>query len=190
LAGGELTFVRFAKNNSDWYANLMKHVKFFAFTLFVAFIMALLEVQIEGRMGWAAALPTWRKILPFSFFGMFGYAGKPLTGYHLYLWILLLTLPHFAFFFTEWTPKKEFLLLSFYVFFTTFEGILWFLVNPAYGWQNFTPKRARWYRQEPWLGIPLEYYPRFIVGGILYWLANADIKVKALRLPKLRKKTH
>jgi hypothetical protein len=166
----------------------MKHVKFFVFALLIALVMALLEVQIEGKLGWAAGLPTWRKVLPISFFGMFGYAGKPLTGYHLYFWLLLFMLPHFVFLFTEWTPKKELYLLSFYIFFTTFEGIMWFLVNPAYGWKNFTPKLAKWYHKEPWfLGIPLEYYPRFAVAGVLYWLANANLKIKTFKFPKLQK---
>lgn len=146
--------------------------------------MALLEVQIEGPLGWAAGLPTWRIVLPFSIFGTFGFSDKPLTGYHLYLCLLLFVLPHFAFFFTKWSFKKELFVLSFYALFTTFEGIFWFLVNPAYGLAKFTPNGATWYRHEAWFIIPLEYYPRFIFGGILYWLANSKLEFKSFKLRK------
>ena len=149
--------------------------------------MALLEVQIEGPFGWAAGLPTWRIVLPFSIFGTFGFADKPLTGYHLYLCLLLFVLPHFAFFFTKWSLKKELFVLSFYALFTTFEGIFWFLVNPAYGLRNFTQDGVGWYRHETWLIVPLEYYPRFIFGGILYWLANSNIEFKSIKFLKPQK---
>lgn len=139
-----------------------------------AVFMALLEIQVEGSMGWAANLPTWRKTLPISVFGMFGYEKKPLTGYHLYLWLLLFVLPHFAFLFTSWDLKKEFYLLSFYTLFTTLEGILWFILNPAYGFKRFNPENVNWYHEVWVLGTPIEYWFRFLVGFIFYYLSYSD----------------
>ena len=61
------------------------------FLFLVATLLALLEVQIEGTNGWAAALPTWRAdgALVKAITG-----GRPITGYHVYLWLLLLALLH------------------------------------------------------------------------------------------------
>ena len=161
----------------------MKHLKFFAFVILVAVVMALFEIQIEGANGWAAALPTWRLNLNFSFLGMWGTGEKPLTGYHVYLWLFSFILPHFGFLFEKWTWKKELFLLAFYAFFTTIEGLLWFVLNPAFGWQKFHYGIA-WYKEFWLLGIPSEYWWRFAVASVLYLLANrnADKKDKAKRL--------
>jgi hypothetical protein len=149
---------------------MIKHLKFLVFILATAILMALLEIQIEGDGGWARNLPTWRLVLSGNFLGMFGDANKPLTGYHFYLWLLLLVLPHSAFLLVRWTPQREFSILACYVFFTTAEGLLWFVFNPAYGWQKFNPQVVSWY-DEPWiLGLPLEYYWRFGMGFLFYWL--------------------
>jgi hypothetical protein len=152
--------------------HMKKHLQFFTFTLAVAILMALLEIQIEGDGGWARNLPTWRLVLNGNLLGMFGDVNKPLTGYHLYLWLLLLVLPHLVFLFTEWNPQKECFILACYVLFTTAEGLLWFVLNPAYGWQKFNPQDVGWYDEIWILGLPLEYYWRFGAGLVLYWLGN------------------
>ena len=113
--------------------------------------MALLEVQIEGSNGWASNLPTWKIDLPLSVVGMWGGGEKPLTGYHSYLWLLTFGLPHFAFLFTKWNIKKEIYLISFYIFYSTVEGILWFAVNPFWGWRSFRKENIDWYQET--LGI-------------------------------------
>ena len=35
-------------------------LKLFIFSIVMAYIMAKLEIEIEGQHGWAAKLPTWR----------------------------------------------------------------------------------------------------------------------------------
>lgn len=150
----------------------MRHIKFIVASLIMAYVMALLEVQIEGASGWAADLPTWRKEVSFPIIGMWGYSGKPLTGYHTYLWIYSFLLPHFAFFFTKWSVKKELYLISFYVLFSTFEGLLWFYVNPAYGWGKFKKGDVSWYNEDWTLGIPTEYWYRFSFAIVIYLLSE------------------
>jgi hypothetical protein len=133
--------------------------------------MALLEVQIEGASGWAGNLPTWKKEIFLPIMGMWGKHAKPLTGYHLYLWLFSFSLPHVTFLFSKWSLKKELYLISFYIFFSTFEGLLWFVVNPAFGWRSFNPGLS-WY-QEKWIvGLPAEYWLRFTLGTILYIISQ------------------
>jgi len=50
-------------------------------------ILALWEIQIEGRDGWAAGLPAWRKEtgLLVKITG-----GRPVTGYHVYMTLFLI----------------------------------------------------------------------------------------------------
>ena len=146
----------------------MKHFKFFGFALIIAVFLALLEVQIEGATGWAGNLPTWRKEVFLPILGMWGKHAKPLTGYHLYLWLFSFSLPHIAFLFSKWSVKKELYLISFYIFFSTFEGILWFIFNPAYGLAGFRPGVIHWYKEMWILGLPGEYWIRFTFAALLY----------------------
>lgn len=166
----------------------MKHLKFIFFALLIAIFMALLEIEIEGGGGWAANLPTWKINIHLPIVGMWsGYKGKPLTGYHLYLWLFSFFLTHVSFMFSKWTVKKELYLMSFYIIFTTFEGLLWFILNPAFGWNSFRSGNLSWYKEQWILGLPGEYWIRFGVGAMLYWLANENTKIKTFKLQKSKK---
>lgn len=159
----------------------LKHIKFFGFVILVAVIMALFEIQIEGANGWAAQLPTWRVNVHFPLLGFWWNSkGKPLTGYHLYLWLLTFLLPHFIFLHSKWTFKREINLFCFYAFFSTFEGLFWFILNPAWGWSKFR-QGIPWYKEAWILGLPAEYWLRFGAASVLYYFSqkDADSKGKA-----------
>ena len=79
---------------------------FLAFMVFMAFILALWEIQIEGGDGWGGQAPGvahskrladeadgWRSLL---------------TGYHIFMTLFLLGLIHLPLFFTAWTWRLEF----------------------------------------------------------------------------------
>ena len=155
----------------------MKHIKFFFFAAVMAAIMALFEIQIEGSRGWAANLPTWKVNFSLPIFGMWGNTEKPVTGYHIYLWLFSFILLHFAFLLTKWSWKKELYLCSFYIFFSTFEGLLWFVFNPAWGWHMFR-YGITWYKELWILGLPAEYWLRFVVGGVLYLISTRYVDSK------------
>jgi hypothetical protein len=162
----------------------MRHLKFFVLAILVGAAMALFEIQIEGSSGWAANLPTWRVDIHLPMMGMWwGSHEKPLTGYHLYLWVFSFLLLHSAVLFSKWNWKKELNLISFYVFFTTIEGLLWFVLNPAWGWQKFR-YGIPWYKEQWILGLPGEYWLRLTLGFVLYFVSrrNANPKDKALEL--------
>lgn len=151
----------------------MKHIKFVVFGIISAVLMALLEVQIEGSSPWAGALPTWKVNVPISFINDLGLGGKPLTGYHLYLWLLVFTLIHLTFVTRSWSIKKELRVLAFFLFFTTLEGILWFVINTNVGISGFLPQGVNLF-QEPWRALPTVYWARLGIALISYIISNLN----------------
>ena len=80
--------------------------------LFAAcWLLAKVEIHIEGDHGWAERLPTWR-------FGPSWYLaltnGKPLTGYHLFLTSFLFLIFHLPLLFVPFSWAVEGRVLSFF----------------------------------------------------------------------------
>ena len=73
---------------------------FLTFMVFLAVILALWEIQIEGKDGWAANLPCWRleKGWVVRLTG-----GTPITGYHVYMIVFMLAIIHLPLFFVNWS---------------------------------------------------------------------------------------
>ncbi len=124
------------------------------FMLFLAFILALWEIQIEGSEGWAAKLPAWRilKGWPVKIMG-----GRPVTGYHVFMLIFMLSIIHLPLFFTPWSWRLEFLLLGFYNGMVLVEDFLWFVLNPHYGIKKFR-KGQIWWHKTWWGPVPSLYW--------------------------------
>jgi hypothetical protein len=136
-----------------------------AFMVFLAVVLALWEVQIEGGDGWVAKLPTWRIsrgwVLRFT-------GGRPLTGYHVFLTVFLLSMVHLPLFFVPWHWRLEALLLGFYVGMFLLEDFFWFAFNPAYGIRNFRRGKIWWHRG--WWGpVPALYWVLAILATGLWW---------------------
>jgi hypothetical protein len=151
----------------------MKHIKFVVIGIISAVLMALLEVQIEGSKPWAEALPTWRVNVPVSFINDLGLGGKPLTGYHTYLWLLVFSLLHFTFVGRSWSIKKELRIVAFFLFFTTLEGVLWFVFNTNVGIKGFLPHGVN-LTQEPWRVLPTIYWARLGIALVSYIISNLN----------------
>jgi hypothetical protein len=131
------------------------------FWFLVAMSIAIFEIELEGKYGWAEKSATWsRKFMPPKAFRLFSGA-RVLTGYHLFLNIFLLLFMHSPFFFgLEFTVIAELNLLATYLVWTIFWDFLWFILNPYYGWKRFTPKAVWWFGEEPWLmnKLPVKYF--------------------------------
>lgn len=137
------------------------------FQFALALLLALLEIEIEGPHGWAVKLPTWRWG-PEWWLKLTN--GKPLTGYHACLLSLLLLFFHWPLF-GAYSLKAEARAMS--VFFQTVFAwdLLWFLLNPAFGWTNFKPGKVWWFRR--WLGpFPADYYFSAGMCFLLAWLSG------------------
>jgi hypothetical protein len=92
------------------------------FLLGLAALLAYLEIQIEGKHGWASQLPTWR----------YNASGFVITGYHLSLWAFILIILHLSFVFLPWKASTECFLLSFFILLLLVEDALWFFLNRGF----------------------------------------------------------
>jgi hypothetical protein len=141
------------------------------FMVFLAFVLALWEIQIEGKDGWAAKLPAWR-IEKGPLMKLTG--GRPVTGYHLYMTVFLIALVHLPLFFVPWTWRLESLLLGFYVGMVFVEDFLWFALNPHFGIRNFRRGKIWWHRG--WWGpVPALYWFLLVITAALIYLGQTAI---------------
>jgi hypothetical protein len=135
-----------------------------------ALLFALAEIEIEGAHGWAERLPTWFRVTtPLArFFGLF-LRGKPLTGYHMVMFALPLWSFHIGFFGgVPWSWPAEAATLSAYMIWVVAWDLMWFLLNPRYGWGRFR-KGEIWWHGRTWIGrFPVDYW-----GALAFSLAVA-----------------
>lgn len=136
-------------------------LRMIVFTVIIAFFVAKLEINVEGKHGWAENLPTWRKK---SRMLSMVWGKSPLTGYHVWLFGTLFMFLHMPFFIAGgWNLIWEFRIMSLFFFFWIIEDFLWFTLNPYYGWRKFNKEHIPWHPD--WYGpVPLSYI-RFFIGG-------------------------
>lgn len=111
--------------------------------------MALLEIEIEGKNGWAENLPTWRKINQKAPIGFL----RNLTGYHLILNLMILCLNHIIFvgFFGFIGISDELFILAFHIFLLIYWDFLWFILNPHFTIKKFKKEHIFWYTDSRWI---------------------------------------
>jgi len=140
--------------------------------LLLAFFFANVEIQIEGCHGWAASLPTWR-IDKHPLLDIF-WGGRPMTGYHAWIFSFMFLAFHFPqVLLNSFSLRIEARCLGCLMLFWIVEDYLWFVLNPAFGIDRFSPAFVPWHKQ--WLlGIPTDYLVFTIVGGALLWWSFAE----------------
>lgn len=131
----------------------------------IAVIISILEIQIEGKNGWAKNLPCWRpkqKRLPVKIISLFQ-GGKEVTGYHLALNLLEVAIFHFPFFAgADWNIARQMQILSCLPLFWILQDFTWFVWNPFYGLKRFNARSIPWHKK--WAGpVPADY-----LVGILF----------------------
>ncbi len=129
----------------------------------LGFYFAMVEIQIEGASGWAAALPTWRIEKHWLLDIVWG--GRALTGYHAWIFSFMILVFHLPFaMFARWSFKLEARAIGGVLLFWIIEDFAWFLANPDYGWSHFDPRHVPWHKH--WvLGLPTDYYTFTAVGA-------------------------
>ena len=136
------------------------------FLFAVALLLALVEIEIEGKFGWAEKLPTWyRTTGPAGKLWGLMTSGKPLTGYHLFMNALILLMFHFCFVDLEWSLQKELMVLARFSLVACFWDFLWFALNPFYGIKNYKRKNVWWFAKSCWI---LGFFPLDYVGGLAF----------------------
>jgi hypothetical protein len=130
------------------------------FCALASLTLAALEIQIEGKNGWAANLPAFRLKRKIG--------AKPITGYHLFIILFTLIIFHFPLFFTCWSLQKEALILGAFIFIWALEDFLWFVLNPHYGLRKFNRgNKDIWWHKNWFLGLPTFYWYLFPLAAIL-----------------------
>ncbi len=125
-----------------------------------AFGLGAIEIEIEGGYGWCERLPTW--FLKRGRVGrVYGVAmgHRPLTGYHVYAFVIPLLVLHLPFVMgVDWTLAGELRTFATYFALAVVWDYLWFVLNPAYTVRRF--KRGNvWWFEVPWIWrFPLDYY--------------------------------
>lgn len=124
--------------------------------LVLALLLANEEIQIEGSAGWAANLPTWR--IDGGWWLDVFWGGRTMTGYHVFIFSFVALFFHFPFAFSwSWSWRAEARAFAAISLFWVAEDFLWFILNPAFGWANFTPAFVPWHHH--WLlGAPTDYW--------------------------------
>ncbi len=129
-------------------------------------LYSLFEIQIEGKNGWAAKLPTWRfkpKFLKRIF-------NRDITGFHLYGFLSIFLLLHFVYVFIPFSIQHELKIMSFFILSLMLEDFLWFVLNPEYGIKKFKDSEIEWHNH--WfLGLPTDYWIFVPIGLTMYLLS-------------------
>jgi len=153
----------------------MDAARLLAFVSLVAFLFARAEVHIEGPHGWAGKLPTWR-VEDHQLLNIF-FGGKPLTGYHLWMFLFMAGIFHLPLaFFDAFSIKLEARVLGSLMLFWLIEDFLWFVTNPAYGLKKFKDEHISWHNH--WAGpVPVDYVVGAVLGTTLLVYSFAHAKV-------------
>jgi hypothetical protein len=112
---------------------------FLFYVVLAAFVFAKLEIQIEGKDGWAKNLPTWRieKHVLLDWF----YGGRPFTGYHFWAFAYVFLTFHLPFFWMgDWTWRWELKAIGGYALFWVLEDFLWFVPPNVLGLKHLPTK--------------------------------------------------
>ncbi len=148
----------------------MHHLPFLLGLIILASLLAALEIQIEGDQGWAAGLPTWRKD---NWLTQAFLSGRPLTGYHVFLFSFVFAFVHWPFFsgLAAWSLGHELRVISFNFLFWVLEDFLWFVFNPAFGVSKFRRIHIWWHAPTWWWIAPRDYWVLTTLGLVLYYFS-------------------
>lgn len=140
------------------------------FYFILAALVAMVEIEIEGKYGWAEKLPTWYRTQGFAarVYGVI-MASRPLTGYHALMFVLIPMFFHLPFASgMEWSIEVELQTLAMYFAWCPLWDFLWFVLNPHYGIGRFQKKYIWWHAKVKWIGrVPLDYLVGIALSVVL-----------------------
>jgi hypothetical protein len=140
-----------------------------AYIALLALFFANVEIQIEGDQGWAAGLPVTFRVEEHWLLDVF-WGGRPMTGYHAWIFPFMALAFHLPMASAgQWTPRLQARALGGLMVFWILEDLLWFLLNPAFGWAKLVPAHVWWHKH--WLlGLPTDYTTFSVVGlSLIAW---------------------
>ena len=145
-----------------------------AFIFLSALVLAGLEIQIEGKNGWAKELPAWRPKPSAWYAKLYSkiFSQKELDGYHLLVISLVFLFFHYPFFAgAQWSWAVEFFTLSLFFIFCSVWDFLWFVMNPHYGIFKFKKGLIPWHKK--WIVfLPEDYWSSLFFSAVCYVLGG------------------
>ena len=142
----------------------LKSLGLIVWIFLISYFFANVEIQIEGGKGWASGLPTWR-IDKHPLLDIF-WGGRPMTGYHAWVFSFMFLIFHSPLFITgQWNLKLEARILGSLMIFWVLEDFIWFVLNPFFGVDKFSPEFIPWHKH--WLFFVPTDYLVFCVTGII-----------------------
>jgi hypothetical protein len=120
-------------------------------SLFAA-VIACVEIEAEGKFGWAEKMPTWYRTTGF-WAVLYGkvMSGKPLTGYHAFMFFFPVLLSHAHFVSgVAWSASGEMMAWAMYFVWCPLWDYDWFVLNPAFQ-GKFRKDRVWWHAKSPWI---------------------------------------
>ncbi len=140
-----------------------------------ALVVAGLEVEAEGKSGWAYRMPTWYRTSGWAarVFGLL-MGGKPMTGYHCFMFFVPLFYFHAQFAAgVTWTVAAEIQAWAMYFAWVVVWDYLWFVINPHF-FHCFNKESVWWHAKSWWvLGLfPFDYLLGIILSIGLTLLAG------------------
>lgn len=130
-----------------------------------AVVIACVEIEAEGKHGWAEKMPTWYRTTGFwaVLYGKL-MGGKPLTGYHMFMFFFPVLLFHAHFFMgAHWSGAEELKAWALYFVWCPLWDYDWFVLNPAYK-GKFKKDHVWWHARSPWI---LGLFPADYAVGLL-----------------------
>ena len=149
-----------------------------------ATVLACIEIESEGKYGWADKAPTWYRTTGFwgRAYGM-AMGGKPLTGYHAFMFFLPVMIFHVPFFMgVEWSIAAEFGAWALYFAWCPMWDYFWFVLNPAYK-GKFKREHIWWHAKSCWVGglFPIDYLVGVVISivfaGCATWFAGSSTRL-------------
>ncbi len=151
------------------------------FICVIATVLACIEIESEGKFGWADKMPTWYRSNRW-YNKLFG--DRPITGYHTFMFMLpvLIFHAHFAMG-MPWSWQAEVAVWPRYFIFIVIWDYYWFLLNPYYE-GKFAQKRIWWHAKDIWFWgrIPFAYLSPIVIATaipvIVYTITNNDAGIR------------
>lgn len=155
-------------------------------------VFAVIEIEAEGKYGWAEKLPTWYRVNGKAAKLWKLINGRPLTGYHL----AMLPLPIMIFLYpmvatSSLTFSGFFMQAAAYFAWLSVWDFCWFVLNPHYGVRRFRKENVWWFSQEPWLfgRIPFSYIAAWttsiVVAMVAGWIEGGVVSSLSSHLAQL-----
>lgn len=131
-----------------------------AFWFVVAVVVACIEIESEGKHGWAEKMPTWYRCTGFwaRLFKKL-MSGKPLTGYHAFMFFLPALMFHAHFVMAwSWSVGRELEAWALYLAWCPLWDYFWFVLNPHYQ-GRFKRGLVWWHAKSRWVAglFPIDY---------------------------------